>query len=251
MSFICYVCSSAVNLTVDEIDRETGICPACGANTRCRALAYLAGRALFGVRDSVAAWPIRRDVVAYGISDWPPFAKYLTPKISYTNTQFDRALLAHHPMLDITNPRPDWANTADLIICSEVLEHVEPPVARAFTGLATLLKAGGHLVFSVPYGFAETIEHFPDLNKWAIEGVGVSRTLVNTTRTGATQRFSDLCFHGGGAEVLEMRIFGLASIERHLNDAGFAPPEIMNYDVPECGIRFTKPWSRPMLARKL
>jgi SAM-dependent methyltransferase len=251
LSFVCYVCASTIETIEPEaIDRETAICPVCGSNTRCRALAYLAGVALFDARDSVAAWPVRRDIKAYGVSDWPPFAKYFSPKISYTNTQFDRSHFSTHPMLDITNPRTDWANTADLVICSEVLEHVEPPVERAFTGLAALLKPGGYLVFSVPYGFGDTVEHFPELFKWTLEGRDDRRVLVNVTRDGRTQRFDNLRFHGGGANVLEMRIFGLPSIERHLDEAGFARPTIMDYDILDRGIRFANPWSLPILAQK-
>jgi hypothetical protein len=252
LTFICYICASTVDsIDLESIDRETGLCPVCHANTRCRALAYLAGLALFGTRDSVASWPVRRDIVAYGISDWPPFATYLSPKISYTNTQFDHSLFSSHPILDITKPRADWANTADLVICSEVLEHVEPPVERAFFGLATLIKSGGHLVFSVPYGFDETVEHFPELFDWKLERHEGQRVLMNVTRDGTEQRFDNLRFHGGGTDVLEMRVFGLKSIERHLSNAGFAPPVVMDYDVPERGIRFAKPWSLPMLAKKL
>jgi SAM-dependent methyltransferase len=248
----CYVCSGSLDgLVPEEIDRETGLCPQCGANTRCRALAYLAGDALFGARDRIDSWPVRPDIIAYGVSDWPPFDKYFNSKITYTNTQFDTSLFSTHPILDITNPRADWASTADLVICSEVLEHVEPPVDRAFAGLAKLLKSGGHLVFSVPYSFGQTREHFPELYQWRLEGADDARILINTTREGATQRFEDLCFHGGGASVLEMRVFGLESIERHLLDAGFSPPEKMDYDVPKAGIRFAKSWSRPMRATKL
>lgn len=141
---------------------------------------------------------MRPEIVAYGVSDWPMFAAHLSPKISYINTQFDRSLFVEQPVLDITNPPPDWANTADLVICSEVLEHVAPPVHQAFVGLAALLKSGGSLVFSVPYSFEETVEHFPDLYDWTIEEKSGTRALLNTTRDGRSQRFDDLCFHGGG-----------------------------------------------------
>jgi 2-polyprenyl-3-methyl-5-hydroxy-6-metoxy-1,4-benzoquinol methylase len=38
-----------------------------------------------------------------------------------------------------------------ILKCSDVLEHVVPPVENAFCGLSDLLKPNGVLIFSVPY----------------------------------------------------------------------------------------------------
>ncbi len=252
MTFTCNICGALVRgYAFEDLDREVGVCSECGSNVRIRALAYLVGCELFGRCDPVAHWPERLDILAYGISDWPEFTHHLRPKISYINTQFD-STFAGKPMLDILEPRPNWVGSADLVICSEVLEHVVPPVQKAFNGLGALLNKGGLLVFSVPHSFKETVEYFPELHTWEIEThPDGTRSLINITVDGRRQRFNDLVFHGGGAAVLEMRVLGLDAIRRHLREAGFCDIKMMDYDVIESGIHFKYPWSRPMTARKI
>ncbi len=251
MTFICNICGALVQgYSFEDLDREVGVCSECGSNVRIRALAHLAGIELFDNVNAIVHWPERFDILAYGISDWPEFSRHLRQKISYVNTQFD-ATFSGKPMLDILEPRPNWVGTADLVICSEVLEHVVPPVQRAFDGLAALLNEGGLLVFSVPHSFNESVEYFPELHSWKIENhPDGTRSLINTTKDGRRQLFNDLVFHGGGAAVLEMRVLGLEAIYRHLFEAGFCDIKLMNYDVIESGIHFKDPWSRPMTARK-
>jgi SAM-dependent methyltransferase len=198
----------------------------------------------------VAEWPLRSNVVGYGVSDWPNFTAYIAKKLDYRNTQYDEALRGDRLFLDITAPPPDWIGTADFVTCSEVLEHVVPPVERAFNGLFSLLKPGGALIFSVPYWFQKTDEHFPDLHSWTIQERNGVRTLVNKTASGELQIFTDLCFHGGGAAVLEMRLFGYDDLLQQLMRAGFDRIESVENEYLPYGIRFAEPWSLPMIARK-
>ncbi len=110
----------------------------------------------------------------------------------------------------------------DFVLSSEVFEHVPPPVSRAFAGARALLKPGGVLVLTVPYGFqGETIEHFPELHDYVIEGEGERRVLKNVTADGRRQEFEDLIFHGGCGETLEMRYFAFMSLMDELLAAGF------------------------------
>lgn len=251
MEFVCNICGEIAAADEADISREGAPCGTCKSNVRLRALALLVSQAIFGERMAVPDWPQRPDVVGYGISDWPMFAKIFPAKFSYTNTQFDRELFREQPFLDITNPPVDRLATADVITCSEVLEHVVPPVGAAFQGLAALLKPGGALVFSVPYTpWENTREHFPDLHDWAIHDIDDKRYVTNVTREGKHELFTDIKFHGGGFKVLEMRVFALKDIQAHLVAAGFDRLVLLEEDVLKYGIGFTTPWGRPMLARK-
>ena len=199
---------------------------------------------------TVPSWPKRPGVVGLGVSNWSGFAKFLSKKLRYIDAQFDRQLYPSHPFLDITQPTANYLNIADFVICSEVLEHVPPPVEAAFSGLYRLLKPGGLLIFTVPYGFEPTVEHFPDLHDWQLHDRSGTRVLINRTKSGTWEEFSDLCFHGGGASVLEMRIFGLDDLKSHLARAGFVDVEVMERDILTYGIRSVEPWGRPITARR-
>lgn len=54
-----------------------------------------------------------------------------------------------YPQFDLCAPPPDHA-TYDVVICEQVLEHVDDPCAAART-LRELTRPGGHLVVSTPF----------------------------------------------------------------------------------------------------
>ena len=238
-----------MDIPFETIERETGGCPACGSSARSRAVVHLLARTLYGNSAPAPDWPAIPAVV-YGISDWSRFADAFSHAITYRNTQFDRQLYPDAVYLDITDPPDDLLGTADAITCCDVLEHVPPHPQAAFDGLFRLLKPGGSLIFTVPYTFEKTHEHFPDLHEWTLQDLSGTRVLINRTREGKLQAFDGLVFHGGGEAVLEMRVFGLPDIARHLTQAGFIGIEVMEDDVPEFGIRIGYPWSRPLTARR-
>lgn len=251
ITFTCNLCGFADNtVRLGDLARETAPCAQCGANVRLRALIHLMSLHLWRRSLPVAQWPTDRSIVGYGVSDWPRFSDFLLPKLDYRNTQFDEDLRGDRLFLDVTAPPAHLAGTADFICCSEVLEHVAPPVELAFDGLFSILKPGGALIFSVPYWLNETIEHFPDLYHWNIVESDSGPVLVNTTRAGEVQTFKDLRFHGGGARVLEMRVFGYPDLMRHLERAGFERAETLHVEHLPYGIRFPEQWSLPIIARK-
>jgi SAM-dependent methyltransferase len=247
MQFICNVCNSLVeNVPFEHLEREGGLCSHCGSTVRQRCLIHLLSCHLFGESSPIALWPERKSITGIGISDWHRFAEFFEGKVSYLNTQYDR-----EPFLDVRKPQDNYRGSADFVICSDVLEHVPPPPQVAFDGLYSLLKPGGILVFTVPYGLEYTREHYPELHDWKLEKNANDITLVNTTKAGQVQTFRDLVFHGGWGEILEMRVFGEKDIARHVHDAGFAHFKIMRHDVPAFGIRIKEPWSCPMTATRL
>jgi hypothetical protein len=122
-----------------------------------------------------------------------------------------------------------------------VLEHVEPPVQRAFDGLFAILKPGGTLILTVPYTDGATVEHFPELRpnrfRWHLEKRSGRHVLVNVTASGEFQEFRDLRFHGGGEAVLEMRVFGCSDVLAKLAKAGFEQCAVLEDEYLPFGIK--------------
>jgi SAM-dependent methyltransferase len=145
---------------------------------------------------------------------------------------------------------PALEGTLDFLICTEVFEHVPPPVSRAFENARRLLKSNGVLIFSTPYGLqAETWEHFPQLHQYELIKRDGGTALINTTADGHRQEFRNLIFHGGPGATLEMRMASLNSLRREFVAAGFAEPRIYAEDMSAYGICWAEPWSLPMAAR--
>jgi SAM-dependent methyltransferase len=102
---------------------------------------------------------IRKDIKCLGMMDPMEFATPLAQKIDYINTFADR-----EPYFDICNISSENEGRFDFVICSEIFEHLSPPINHAFLQLKRLLKPGGSIIFTVPYNFEETTkEYFPDL----------------------------------------------------------------------------------------
>jgi SAM-dependent methyltransferase len=185
----------------------------------------IVGRELFGTGEIMPFWGRRPDVTGAGMSDQPTFAHALGRRMTYTNTFYHQ-----EPRLDVRAPG-GHSGRYDLVVCSEVLEHVPPPLEAAWSGLHELLRPGGLLVFSVPYrADAATAEHYPDLHRFEVVEHDGGHVLRNVTAAGVEQEFTDLAFHGGPGETLELRVFGLDDVLRSLAAAGFE--DIRVHDEP-------------------
>jgi SAM-dependent methyltransferase len=244
VAFRCNVCGAACRVAPGSLSRETPSCVACGSTVRMRAIVHLLTCELFGRSVALPELPRRPDLVGIGLSDSPAYAVPLAKKLGYTNTYFHT-----EPRLDIADVPENRTAEADFIIASDVFEHVAPPVARAFANARRLLKAGGVLIFSVPFSLAaDTVEHFPALHDYRLVESGGSWRLENRTSDGRVEVFTDLVFHGGPGTTLEMRLFSRAALERAFTAAGFARMRIADEAFPEHGIVWPEPWSVPMVA---
>ncbi len=154
------------------------------------------------------------------------------------------------PKLDITRVPEALYESADLISCSEVLEHVQPPIEKAFDGLHKILKRNGTLILSVPHTDAngKHIEHFPIMSKSRIMMRGQSQVLEGISLNGEKLEFNKLTFHGGVGATLEYRIFSESSLFKYLSIAGFVRMK-QNIDINILGILW-EPWSRVWVCHK-
>jgi len=243
-TYTCNVCGQPSSVPLDQLEREVPSCESCGSTPRFRGVVHALSLGLFGESLPIPRFPRRPDLRGLGLSDWGGYATSLATKFDYTNT-----FLHTEPRLDITEIDGGLAGTLDFLISSEVFEHVAPPVGRAFANAACLLKPGGALVLTVPYGLgAATVEHFPGLGDYDIVSDEAGERVLEThAPDGSLVRYRNLVFHGGDGATLEMRSFALASLEAHLSEAGFHPVEVLG-DEPRYGIVWPEAWSRPILA---
>ena len=154
------------------------------------------------------------------------------------------------PKLDITDVSSDLFSTADIVTCSEVLEHVEPPIEKAFEGLNQLLKLEGALVLSVPHtdNHGKHIEHFPVMKKSEVTFQAGVPVLKGERADGQPLEFVNLVFHGGIGATLEYRIFSQASLLKYLTLSGFESHKIIG-NHKSLGILW-EPWSRVWVCKK-
>jgi SAM-dependent methyltransferase len=231
---------------IETFDRETPNCRNCHSTVRYRSLIHNLSLALFQTSIVLPDFPKKKGIKGVGMSDWDGFAPLLAQKLDYTTTYFDR-----QPRLDLTHPTEAQRGLYDFVLCSEVLEHVAPPVDRAFTGLFDLLKPGGVLLLTVPCQINEkTIEHFPNLYEYSVTRLGGSHVLVNRTKAGAYEVFDKLRFHGGIGATLEMRIFGDLDLPANLAAGGFEQITMLGENYLPHGIIWRERWSLPISARK-
>jgi len=244
--YYCNICSTD-NLILRSrmLSRESLSCRKCRSSLRRRSVVNAISLCLFGEPLKVKDFPndSRKGV---GLSDDDGVSKRLGVPLNYHNTFYHK-----EPFLDIQNIEINQEGTIDYIVCSEVLEHVIPPIENALMGIYKLLKKDGFVIITVPYNSGGSqdgpvIEHFPDLNEFELirkgdykqGGIQHSQVLVNITKEGARQEFTDLSFHGGPGLNLEMRQFTKKSLIDLLISTGFSRVETIDSDFSEFGIEF-------------
>jgi SAM-dependent methyltransferase len=181
-----------------------------------------------------------------GVSDGQLMEKIL--KTIY-RSNFKNYHYHQEPKLDITQVPSNLHHSADIVSCTEVLEHVAPPVNVAFLGLRDLLRKDGILVLSVPHSdlTGNHIEHFPEMANYELF-LGDNSRLVGTLKSGEQVEFTNLVFHGGVGFTLEFRIFSFHSLRNQLLELGFASFRL-NRNFKVFGIAWEK-WSRVWIIRK-
>ena len=246
LHFRCNICGDQSLALISELGRETASCGSCLSTVRMRSMVHVLSQELFGECLALPDFTVRPDLIGIGMSDWDTYAIPLAHKLAYTNTFLDK-----EPGLDISNVPEEMVGTLDFILSSDVFEHVQPPIAKAFENVSRLLKPDGVFVFCVPYCKApETVEHYPELHDWHIEQRDGRYVLNNRTADGRTQLFEDPELHGGEGQTLEMRRFSEIGIRRECAAAGLSV-RIHDDVCFEHGIYWDKDWGITMALRHL
>jgi len=207
MIFLCVACFRPSKVRKGALGREGANCFWCNSTSRDRGM-------LLNIH--LAFWSIflkdpRSLPKIIGISDGQLLEKVLSTlyRSNYQNYHFHQ-----EPKLDITQVPLNLYASADIVSCSEVLEHVAPPINNAFFGLSNLLKKDGLLVLSVPHSdkYGEHLEHFPILIRSELV-LDEKPILKGYDLNGDYQEYQDLVFHGGIGSTLEYRIFSETSLK--------------------------------------
>ncbi len=244
---VCNICGAKLaRIPVPSADRESADCDVCQSSIRLRSIIALLSEELFGMPLTLPEFPVLKEIRAIGMSDPLDLAQRLSEKFDYTNTFYHQA-----PSFDATRLRDEDRGHYDLILSSEVMEHVPPPIELAFRNLYDALKPDGLLLMSTPFSLGKPhAEHFPELREFTLAAPGGKLALINRRADGSTEVFDDLVFHGGPGSTLEMRLFNEESLRAAIQAGGFSDVHFECTQNPHFGVIYAGPWSLPIAARK-
>ena len=185
---MCNICNQPSRFREPHYESpELPSCSGCGSNVRFRWLVWRLSRELFGRSLRLSAFPHDKSIKGIGLTDPDCIARVLRERLSYQNTY-----LTTEPRLDIrSDPSPSGA--VDFLIASEVFEHIEPPVSRAFSNAASFLKRPGVFLLTVPWVWNGYPEHaIPELYDWKLDREGGRWLVLNRKPNGDVERFYDM-----------------------------------------------------------
>ena len=213
-----------------QVVREAMLCAGCQSTWRVRATVLAVIAATTGTHTPLARVEPNWAARGVGISDHHSIAAHMPGKFAYTNTYFHT-----FPRLDIRTPPPELLGTATFVLCSDVLEHVPPPVDSALRGMRSMLqKPHGFAVISVPIRSGpDSEEYYPGLASWEEHEDG---SITWTDENGHSHTDPNPEFHGGGGQTLAFREWSLDDLSNRLIAAGFStitpPVENASLGVP-------------------
>lgn len=244
--FQCNICGSQSLFEPQGDWRESPSCTGCGSSVRLRGIVHVLTARVLGESVVLADVQPNKAITGLGLSDWEGYADRLADRFEYVNTFYHQA-----PQLDVMNPAPHWIGTSDFLISSDVFEHVFQPVSRAFENAFSILRPGGVLVLTVPYGDnGATIEHYDGVKDLAVTQLGDDYVVVTRSAEGKIEVDASPVFHGGPGTTLEMRIFSLDDTLAMLADAGFTDVHVHSELDARWGVFPPHPYGLPISARR-
>lgn len=229
--FTCNLCGNPTTVA-HEFHREGGACQHCGSNIRFRALMFALSHHLYHKPIPLSDFTPNKNIKAMGLSDAPHYADKLAALFDYTNFFYHT-----EPFLDICHIEAMTPGSYDILITSDVFEHVPPPRHVAFVNSHHLLKPDGLLLLTVPFTLLpKTAEHFPHLHQFGFVRDKKGMLLVNRRRDQTFEVYDELTWHGGEGSTLELRVFAETDLLQILADAGFKDITVWHEDIPTYGI---------------
>jgi hypothetical protein len=218
-AFICNVCLAENNCEESILHREIESCSLCRSTVRIREI--------IEVFESISN---SKKLKVLGLSDHNIISDYMEKHgIYYINT-----FLEKDPQLDISKPNQKYIKYADVLISSDVLEHVMPPFEEYVKGHFDVLKKGGKLIMTTPYFHHKAyIEKYPLMSSYSVDDFG---KVVASDKDGKTFDVNDAIFHGGPGNTLEMRLFSPEILKYTLEQVGFIDIQMIEEDNLEYGI---------------
>lgn len=191
--FTCNICGGQSTFQEQhQANPELPSCSGCNSNVRFRWLVYRLSRELFGRPVPLRDFPRDKSIRGIGLTDPDCIASVLSDRFTYCNTYLNA-----EPRLDIRHGSSPFGEL-DFLIASEVFEHVEPPVSRAFHNVAGLLKPSGVLLLTVPWVWnGDPEQAIPELHDWKLDRKDDRYLVVNRKADGETEHFYGMAFDGG------------------------------------------------------
>ena len=242
----CPICAGVYDLDIQKEYREGPLCTHCGASGRSSAIVHAVCQIAFKNNTPLCKQYPAKNFTMVGLSDGPKYSSLLAEKFNYTNTFYHK-----EPFLDISSPDKAHHNRYDLLISTEVFEHVIGEPLSAFYGALAILKPGGSLVLTVPFvNQGEHLEHYPGLVSYSSRQNDEGKWVADLQfADGTSSTDKNAIFHGGPGKTLEICLFTRNSLLKALKDSGFTDIKFHDMNIPERGINWGAP-SRLVTAKK-
>ena len=232
---VCPVCSGHISALYTEPTREKIICQFCRATGRDAAIANLIANLLGKIDIPLTKLNINKQIYIGNLSGSNNLFNVISQKFSYINTYYHK-----EPKFDLLNPDVKYESKFDILINSEVLEHIVGDTIKALQGALFSIKPGGWMIFSVPFiSNGPDIEHYPGLVSYEeIPSKNTKRSAKLYFDDGRVEIDTKAVFHGGSGSTLEIRLYNRTRVIFELLKAGFESISIHDENRPSIGVQW-------------